>query len=1087
VTNNTPKAQSRLFCSIRLPLALFLVATACGSDDDRTLRIFKGAAIKDGVVTGFVIDDESEVPVPAEVLVDGVPTRAQADGSFQSMVPAGRVRVEVRAEGYLKTFRDVAVGGQSLPMPFKVARKAEPQMVGSAGRRLSFREAVLDVPAGAFGGDTRVALTYLSRVRVAAIASAPQFVDSQNVPRRAVALVDLDSAAPPAMKVKVEVPVPADAAADSISGFVVDNAGHWSTLLAPVSVSGGVATFEVSSNTQFGVAVDTRRADGRRTAYLVTERGGTGARQGDLLEGGTEVATNGRAAAVVDPHGSRVEMAPGTRARVEVPASDMPAATGNGGAARSAAYAGEVTVTAGRARVVVPPSAPNAAKEVKFKTKGQAALYQVTGTAFTVSSCVNGTENLDVLDVVEGEVQALAGDKTETVNAPNSIIVCTNCKPSPVPVCQPLEPDGGVIMQGGLPMQSLDGGGALDAGAGSDAAPADAAAPSDGGALDAPTGGLDAMVSPPPPPPPPPPPADAGAPDMAAQPDMAMATPDAVEPPPPPPPPDAAPPPPPVDASVAMPDAVQPPPPPPPPDASPDVTPDGPVLPVNPPATPVVLPFSHSFGDVGAGSMSPPVSFTVTNGGSFNTGISASTTNQAFGIASNNCPDALPAGGQCTIQVVFAPGGAGPVSGSLVVVATSSNRMASASLMGNGIAGPASLTISPTGPVDFGMVDAEQGLSELQTFTVTNHGTESSGQLYIDFSDYGFHIDFAQSTCDDGGDIPTVAGGASCTLAVYFDPPFVGSFSVQLSVRASSSDSTATVALTGTGTTGSPPQFQISPRSHDFGHVAQGRQSQPFTFTISNIGSSPTSTPLVAVGGMHPGEFMTTSDCSDALGPQGSCSVIVTFTPAASLRVTRGPRQAALTVSGDVGGSDSVGLAGFSESSFGLEISPAGQNFGNSVPVGQTSPSFSFFIINRTTQPVSGVTVQTEPPQSPNMPGEFFFTGFEGQFPACDSPDLVLAANGGTCQVALRVTPTASGERSAMLHAFAALPGGPGGEGGGGAAVFATASMWVNRPANSLSTGGGNGGAGGGTGIGGQGGTGGTGGTGGSTTTTGGF
>jgi hypothetical protein len=165
---------------------LLLLALGCGSsDDNRTARIFKGSALKEGVVTGFVQDDESLVAVPAEVIVGGTPVRAQADGSFESdTVTAGRVRVEVRQDGYLKTFRDVAVGGRSLPMPFKIALRAQKKVVGTMGGQFSFREAILDVPSGAFGVDTGVALTFLSRKRIAAIAANPQFIDANGVPRR---------------------------------------------------------------------------------------------------------------------------------------------------------------------------------------------------------------------------------------------------------------------------------------------------------------------------------------------------------------------------------------------------------------------------------------------------------------------------------------------------------------------------------------------------------------------------------------------------------------------------------------------------------------------------------------------------------------------------------------------------------------------------------------------------------------------------------------------------------------------------------------------------------------------------------------
>jgi hypothetical protein len=338
---------------LRRPGLLLLIAVACSSSDDRATRIIKGAAIKEGVVTGFVIDDETEVPVPAEVLVGGTPVRARADGSFEAPVAtAGRVRVEVRSDGYLKTFRDVVAAQRSQPMPFKVAQRGPKKVVGPAGGMVEHRGASLMIAANAFGSDAEVALTYLTRVRVAAITATPQFIDGNGIPRRAVALVDVDANQMPTTAMRARVPVPADATAETVSGFVIDGSGNWTSPMPPAVVADGFAEFVLTGNIQIGVAVDTRKADGTSWATSSPRRG-TAARPR-----ATSSPARPRSWSATARPPSSISRAAASSCRRH------PRPRRGGGGRRPAGrqpgrpYAGGVSVSAGRARVVVPPPWP---------------------------------------------------------------------------------------------------------------------------------------------------------------------------------------------------------------------------------------------------------------------------------------------------------------------------------------------------------------------------------------------------------------------------------------------------------------------------------------------------------------------------------------------------------------------------------------------------------------------------------------------------------------------------------------------------------------------------------------------------------
>lgn len=708
----TPKRQ---FPSLRGLAALFLAAS-CGSDDGGpALRIFKGAAVNDGVVMGYVLDDLTEAPVPAEVIVGGTPVRARPDGSFEAAnTPAGRVRVEVRSDGYLKTHREVAVGGKALPMPFKIAKKEMKKVPGSMGASLQFREAFLDVPLGAYRDGVGVALTYLDRVRIAAIASNPQFIDDAGIPRRAVALVDVDE--PPAMPVKVRVPVPTDASMESVAGFVIDGSGQWTTTIDPIFVGGGFAEFTLKNDLQIGVAVDVRKADGRRVGYLVTESGDTGSDQGEVIRGGQDVNSVRRPASITDQRGSRVEVAPGTRARVEVPTGEM-------GTAGVAPYAGQVAVTAGRARVVVPPGdEPNVAKLIKMTVKGNAASFEAKGTAFTVTTCSPPTA-ADLIEVVEGlvTVKSDTGTTTVDVSEGETAVACTKCTPGAAPVCLD-ENDGGVLGDVGA------GGGSLDssAGGGGDAVAAETSSSGDapatesgpaveaGATVDAPVTATDTGTTVTP---------DAGAgPDAAIRADAAAPTPDARVSPDTtqPPPPDAAPPPP--DAPAPQPDMMvimpQPDTAPPVPDMAFDTASIG--MDASPAAF-GINPASFTYPTTLVNGSSLAADFIVTNYGQTASDTPGVSTTGDFAVTSNGCTGPVLAGASCTIAVAFRPRSAGTLTGTLRVL-TSDLALSTSALQGVGMnpPQPARFEITPA-TADFGWLYVNAASKEVE-FTIRNAG-----------------------------------------------------------------------------------------------------------------------------------------------------------------------------------------------------------------------------------------------------------------------------------------------------------------------------------------------------------------------------
>jgi hypothetical protein len=110
-------------------------------------------------------------------------------------------------------------------------------------------------------------------------------------------------------------------------------------------------------------------------------------------------------------------------------------------------------------------------------------------------------------------------------------------------------------------------------------------------------------------------------------------------------------------------------------------------------------PTSLSFANQVVNSSSVPQSVTLNNSGSAALAINGISATGDFG-ESNNCGVSLPAGGSCTINVIFTPTAAGAGSGSLIITDNSlGGNQQTVSLSGTGVdfslsESPSSVTVS---------------------------------------------------------------------------------------------------------------------------------------------------------------------------------------------------------------------------------------------------------------------------------------------------------------------------------------------------------------------------------------------------------
>jgi len=129
--------------------------------------------------------------------------------------------------------------------------------------------------------------------------------------------------------------------------------------------------------------------------------------------------------------------------------------------------------------------------------------------------------------------------------------------------------------------------------------------------------------------------------------------------------------------------------------------------------------------------------------------------------------------------------------------------------------------------------------------------------------------------------------GASCTMTLTFKPSALGKRSASLTVTDDACGSPHVIPLTGNGT-----EITMSPSPVNFGTQTVGTTTAPMTVTLTNHGTTSVSVKSATITGTNKGDFKVTGNTCTTLAASGTCTVIVTFTPAAS-----GSRTGTLSIS----------------------------------------------------------------------------------------------------------------------------------------------------------------------------------------------
>jgi hypothetical protein len=352
----------------------------------------------------------------------------------------------------------------------------------------------------------------------------------------------------------------------------------------------------------------------------------------------------------------------------------------------------------------------------------------------------------------------------------------------------------------------------------------------------------------------------------------------------------------------------------------------------------VATPASADFGMVDVGSRSAAKTVVVANVGPGTTGALGITLSGGggFSIDTDGCTEmSLATTGSCSVSLRFAPKAVGLQSATLRVSGNPGGD-AVVSLSGTG-AGTGSLAIAPAtddyGPLAVGSTSAPF------TFTVTNKGNAPTGAVTIALTG----SDAEQFAA--GPDLCTgksLAPLASCTVAVSASPTTPGSKAATLTAQAAGENGTATASVTMNALAG--PTFVINPPSYGFGPVVVGTPpGTGKTFTVENVsGVDAGVLPALALSGPNAQDFaIATNMCTTPLGPMGTCSFSLTFSPTTGMA-----ESATLTASATGATSGQASVSGTGLAPAALTITPSSQPFAPLVQGAPASADVAFQVKN---------------------------------------------------------------------------------------------------------------------------------------------
>ena len=204
-----------------------------------------------------------------------------------------------------------------------------------------------------------------------------------------------------------------------------------------------------------------------------------------------------------------------------------------------------------------------------------------------------------------------------------------------------------------------------------------------------------------------------------------------------------------------------------------------------------------------------------------------------------------------------------------------------------------------------------------------------------------------------------------------------------------------------------PPDASLSSASLTFASQTVSSTSAAQSVTLSNTGGAALTITSVAISGTDPSDFAETNNCGSSVGVGASCTISVTFTPAAS-----GSLTAALSITDNATGSpQSVTLTGTGASSGGTG------GTGTSSPAAGLSPS-SLTFGNQAmaiTSSAQTITLTNSGTAALSMSGITFTGTNAADFAEVADTCSGSVAAGANCTIGVTFTPSLASSETATL------------------------------------------------------------------------
>jgi hypothetical protein len=406
---------------------------------------------------------------------------------------------------------------------------------------------------------------------------------------------------------------------------------------------------------------------------------------------------------------------------------------------------------------------------------------------------------------------------------------------------------------------------------------------------------------------------------------------------------------------------------------------------------------SMAFSLTSVGSTSSPQTLIVSAYGPVT--ISNISTSANFSEA-DNCPAVMANGTNCTMYVYFSPTASGNVNGSITITSNGFfNQVNTVNLSGVGSA------IQLTGaPLSFGN-QLVKTTSVAKSTTVKNTGTSPITMNAITLTNTTDYT-ITTNTCPASGS--TLAGGASCTISVTFNPKSTGLKRASVVINDTDPSTPQLIGLSGTGTS----NVSLSPTTISFATTAVGLTSSTTKITLTNkTGVSITlSTPAITITG--PFASAASSTCTNGLviASLGTCIINAQFKP-----TSVGFANGTISVNdSDVTSPQSVAVSG---NGTGVKFSPTSVNFGNVTKGTQVSTTVTINNVGTTNIYFTGAEMTGT--------NSADYSDSYGNSPPCYNTISNPLKPAGTCTITVYFTPSIVGTENATYKVFDSSVGSP--------------------------------------------------------------